>query len=480
MRRWVVWVWVSCGLPWGCDRPASHDAVSDDGCAPPPASIDVGWAGCSGCGVGSLAADPITVESATQEPRGAPKGQAPEERPGALPHAPQKEPQRSIAVARQRVAIRATPSPAAELRGRLGRGRAFSYTEVVDGEGCPGSSWARLAEHAYVCLSETRPAATLDRHEALFYAQMKGPREVPRWRSLGELLNAGLPFDFLQPHHDYAFVSRKTFSGEVVLIDSRGRAVLESDVRRLIPSSFAGRDLLLEPLQAGKTLAWVVSWPHTQSRVGPGEAAAVGTELAYHTQLLVDATQATEKWLAIEGIGEVERRSLRIWQHGRIPRPAGLEAEEVWIDVDLTQQILTMLQGAAPVFVTLISAGLRSPTPTGIFRVRHKLRTDTMASSPGATDAYEVEAVPHVQYFAGGYALHGAYWHNGFGRPLSHGCINLSPHDAERVFDGSRPLVGPGWEEGFETRVELGTVVQVRRGLESPPDRRRERVLEAG
>jgi hypothetical protein len=53
--------------------------------------------------------------------------------------------------------------------------------------------------------------------------------------------------------------------------------------------------------------------------------------------------------------------------------------------------------------------------------------------------------VPWVQYFKGGYALHAAPWHEDFGRPRSHGCINLSPIDARRVFLFTSPLLPEEW-----------------------------------
>jgi lipoprotein-anchoring transpeptidase ErfK/SrfK len=58
---------------------------------------------------------------------------------------------------------------------------------------------------------------------------------------------------------------------------------------------------------------------------------------------------------------------------------------------------------------------------------------------------YELRDVPWIQYFAAGYALHGSYWHDVFGTPRSHGCINLSPIDARLVFNWTEPAVPDGW-----------------------------------
>src|SRR5690606_2285339 len=102
-------------------------------------------------------------------------------------------------------------------------------------------------------------------------------------------------------------------------------------------------------------------------------------------------------------------------------------------------------------YATLVStgeAGLASADETtatrqGIFRIHTKHVTATMASSESGEE-FELRDVPYVQYFKDGYALHGAYWHDRFGVPKSHGCINLAPEDARRVFAWTEPQVPTG------------------------------------
>jgi len=115
-----------------------------------------------------------------------------------------------------------------------------------------------------------------------------------------------------------------------------------------------------------------------------------------------------------------------------IPTPIPLEEidEERWIDVDLSEQLLTAYEGRTPVRTTLVSTGLaQTPTVVGQFRIWIKLRYDDMAG-PG----YYIEDVPFVMYFYLGYGLHGAPWHNNFGQRMSHGCVNLSVPEAEWLF----------------------------------------------
>lgn len=133
--------------------------------------------------------------------------------------------------------------------------------------------------------------------------------------------------------------------------------------------------------------------------------------------------------------------------------PAWGKNGEKWIDVNLTKQTLVLYEGTKAVYATLISsgeAGLEDPkhttaTKRGIFRIHTKHITTTM-SSDEVGESFELRDVPYVQYFdKQGYALHGAYWHDGFGIPKSHGCINLSPEDARRIFYWTDPQVPVGW-----------------------------------
>ena len=62
---------------------------------------------------------------------------------------------------------------------------------------------------------------------------------------------------------------------------------------------------------------------------------------------------------------------------------------------------------------------------------------------------YSIEDVPYVMYFQLAFALHSAFWHNGFGRPRSHGCINLAPLDAKWLFEFAEPKLPRLWHGGL-------------------------------
>lgn len=120
---------------------------------------------------------------------------------------------------------------------------------------------------------------------------------------------------------------------------------------------------------------------------------------------------------------------------GTIVRPAGVAAGERWIHVNLSTQTLVAFEGDTPVFETLVSSGLPQwPTVTGLYRTYMKYESQTMNGYLLGYDYY-LPDVPYVMYFYEDYAIHGTYWHNSFGTPMSHGCVNVSTPDAGWLFN---------------------------------------------
>jgi hypothetical protein len=148
--------------------------------------------------------------------------------------------------------------------------------------------------------------------------------------------------------------------------------------------------------------------------------------------------------------------------------PAELLPNERWIDVDLGTQTLTAYQGSQAVFTTLVSTGKGQlgtalATPPGQYRIWVKLRTTDMTNleDEDAQRYYAIQDVPWVMYFEAGYGLHGAFWHSSFGEVRSHGCVNLAPLDAERLFYWASPRVPAGWSAVLPTPHDLGTRVVI-------------------
>ncbi|HSX49089.1 MAG TPA: L,D-transpeptidase [Candidatus Saccharimonadales bacterium] len=113
---------------------------------------------------------------------------------------------------------------------------------------------------------------------------------------------------------------------------------------------------------------------------------------------------------------------------------------EKHIYVDLATQTLYAYQGNALFMQAYVSTGKWHPTPTGDFKIWIKLRATRMTGGSGA-DFYDLPNVPFVMFFGNtevpasmGFSLHGAYWHDNFGHPMSHGCVNMRQVDAEKLF----------------------------------------------
>lgn len=116
-------------------------------------------------------------------------------------------------------------------------------------------------------------------------------------------------------------------------------------------------------------------------------------------------------------------------------RPQGIDPHEYWVDVDLYQQTFAAYEGDRIVFAGLISSGLPEwPTRRGLFSVYSRYVTSPMAGGEVGYDYYYLEDVTHSLYYDRLIALHGAYWHDDFGRPKSHGCVNIPPIAAEWLY----------------------------------------------
>ena len=122
--------------------------------------------------------------------------------------------------------------------------------------------------------------------------------------------------------------------------------------------------------------------------------------------------------------------------------PIKLANEKRWIRVDLSEQIVVAYEGKKPVRAFVVSSGLPgTPTVTGEFHIRTKVVEQVMAGGEGS-GYYYLPGVKWVQYFYEDYSFHGTYWHNNFGRPMSHGCLNMTNTDAKWLFDWA----GPTWD----------------------------------
>lgn len=137
------------------------------------------------------------------------------------------------------------------------------------------------------------------------------------------------------------------------------------------------------------------------------------------------------------------------------------------IFVDLSQQKLFAYQGNTLLYTFDVSTGLWYPTPTGNFNIWVKLRSTRMTGGdPSIGTYYDLPNVEYTMFFYNdsvpkdrGFSLHAAYWHNNFGHPMSHGCINMRRSDAKKLYEWADPQV-TGYTT-YATKDNPGTQVTI-------------------
>jgi hypothetical protein len=114
-----------------------------------------------------------------------------------------------------------------------------------------------------------------------------------------------------------------------------------------------------------------------------------------------------------------------------VEMPEDIGPSERWIDINLTDQTLEAYEGSDIVNRFVISSGRAgSPTVVGTFHIWVKVRMQDMSGI-----GYYIRNVPWVMYFYGDYGIHGTWWHNNFGTPMSAGCVNMTIDDAQWMYN---------------------------------------------
>jgi hypothetical protein len=163
-----------------------------------------------------------------------------------------------------------------------------------------------------------------------------------------------------------------------------------------------------------------------------------GTSLVPVGQVLADRYKLSQAPVAQ---GDLPSYSEDLFIPPPEPAPSGVGGGyipgggEVWVDINLSSQYMLIYQGDTVIGETYVSTGRAGfDTPTGTYHVNTKYVSDDMEGVLGG-EYYNVPAVPDVMYFTDvGHAIHGAYWHNNFGTPMSHGCVNMPLGMAEWLY----------------------------------------------
>jgi hypothetical protein len=273
------------------------------------------------------------------------------------------------------------------------------------------------------------------------------------------------PVSSLEPSFSIAAVQiAKKGTGDPFALTTKGIWIPLRDLRRARPLAFRGYDA-----SAGKLdLGWVVADEARRYDKPNGRRLGGANKRTFETiRVLEVRTDKHRRWVRVDSNEWIDGADLALPRVSA--RPAEARAHERWIDVDLESQVLTAYEGDMPVFATLVSTGKGrgdedTATPRGTNRVWVKLRTTDMTNleDEDASRYYAIEDVPWVMFFHKGVGLHGAFWHRSFGHVRSHGCVNLTPLDAERLFRWAGPHLPAGWTAALPTDYDPGTLIRVR------------------
>ncbi len=377
----------------------------------------------------------------------------------------------SVEIVRRDEPLYADPSATATRRGTAIRGARLPVFGLRPGPGCAGGYYL-VGALAWVC------------------AEGVAPSQAKPLPPLGSTASGGLPFHYHFVRADGSFGYRDLATAESGVPDAQlqpgfGLAVTRTENQPnggdlfgltthglWVPMRDLGAPVVAPAALAvdfdGAEFAWIIAdKPAVHHTPGGTRRRDVTLARLERVAVLERIEKGRETWLRIGDerfVREKDTVTPRI-----APPPDEARPDERWIDVDLERQVVTAYRGQKALFATLASTGRgavgsEQATPPGTYRVWVKLRASDMDNLENleAQTNYAIQAVPWVLYFHKGYGLHGAFWHHAFGRVQSHGCVNLTPLDAERLFDFASPRLPDGWSAAFPTDYEPGTIVRVR------------------
>ena len=250
-----------------------------------------------------------------------------------------------------------------------------------------------------------------------------------------------------------------------------GQYVYSGDIQPVLTR--LNRPVYEHPEEIG-TLA-EVSVPFTDARREPDDDAELAYRLYYETTHWIVKTVVNEKtkkvWYLLRDDKWQEDEYYVLASHLRILPPEELEPISPdlpnflkRIEVRLRDQLVIAFENNRPVYAARAATGARFVggkyyTPDGSYMTFYKRPSRHMATDNLASSGYDLPGVPWVSYITkGGISFHGTYWHNDFGAPRSHGCINLTSQSAKWLYRWTTPVVPPDKEF---VHTYIGTHVEI-------------------
>lgn len=360
-------------------------------------------------------------------------------------------------------------SRASNRRSTLGivrRGTALRATRRVAGAGCRRGTWYAIEPAGYVCAGRGFTTATtrvhrqrrpdLSRAVPFQYGRINS-RTALRFYRVPDLSEEEAIARALAGQGDFPEVVAQQLAGDYFVaidapVEDGGRRFYRTVPGRYVRASDV--DIKPEPGMRGELLrpemrlpiAFVFGEAVVPLLRARGDALELAGRAYRHARFplkRVVRSDGVQYAVGPDGMA-VAHSHVRVARARK--RPAHVARGAKWIHVDLDSQTLVAYRGDEPVFATLVTTGREGyETPTGLFRIREKHKTTTMRGNDPVEGPYEVGDVPWTMYYSGSYALHGAYWHDDFGKTRSHGCTNLAPADARWLFQYTAGEVPAGW-----------------------------------
>lgn len=370
-------------------------------------------------------------------------------------------------VLRSSTEVYASPDDKSEQLGKIIIGTRLPVGTTADGDRrC--ATWLAAAPRGWLCAryaaASTLPPVAVIQPELpagkMLPHEYFGVKEGAKRYATEDDVRAGKARPEPKAKSVYMVTKDKTIEidGNVYAKTAVGLIAVD-DLYKHYPSTFAGVDLVATPPPAWP-FAWVIATnkKDVATRATPDKKGAAAGTLTHRE--IVPVLEESNGFVRIADGQWIDRKSLRIAR--KHPRPAIADAPPKWIDLDRDEQVMVAYDGDTPVYATLVSSGInKKNTPPALYRIRSKTSVQKMAAEEREASHYEVSEVPWATRFRSGLYFHAAYWHDGFGNPKSHGCVNLSPRDAKWVYDWTDPSMPDGWNE-LEVPVTGSVVVEIR------------------
>lgn len=387
---------------------------------------------------------------------------------------------KAIAPKRAEVPIFRTPGESDQKRGTTMMNVRLPLYGMKRGSQC-GGRWMLVGPEAWVCSDAMDLVADPPFVPDLaptpdglpFHYYFVGRNGAPAFTSLLVVPDMA-PDATLDPGFAVAIGDERVMAGQPFGRSHSGYWIPLRDLGAARPSGFHGEDVSVRGLSIG----WILP-DHANVYSAPsGSAKVVGSHVRFE---VVGWREEKTTFVRVSDDGVtpaawMKRSDLAHPSLAAPPSDAG--PGEKWIDVELASQTLVAYVGDKPTFATLVSTGRgakgsETATPPGTHRLWVKLTSSTMDNLPSPNeeasssidepvDRFSIEDVPYVQFFDRGVALHGAFWHSSFGKPKSHGCVNLSPLDARALFEFTAPHLPRGWSAVLPSSTEKGTLIRIR------------------